>query len=75
LRTYYEQPRYVPVPEADRVRDPVLWNGFRFSHSDFAYLNSEPGIDKVQANGGYDLYMVQPNRNRTTAAQNGTAAN
>lgn len=73
LRTYYEQPRYIPVPEADRVRDPVLWNGFRFSHEDFAYLNSEPGIDKVQANGGYDLYLVQPAPNRTAGASNTTA--
>ena len=64
LRTYYEQPRYIPAPEADRVRDPVLWNGFRFSHEDFAYLDTEPGIDKVQANGGYDLYLVQPARTK-----------
>lgn len=74
LRTYYEHPRYLPVPEADRVRDPVLWNGFRFSREDFAYLNSEPGIDKVQSNGGYDLYVVEPARNRTTGARNGTTA-
>ncbi len=74
LRGYYEQPRYVPAPEADRVRDPVLWNGFRFSHEDFAYLDSEPGIDKVQANGGYDLYLVHPARDRAAGDRNGTSA-
>jgi hypothetical protein len=60
LRSYYDQRTYLPVTEADRVRDPVLWRGFRFSHEDFAYLDAEPGIDKVQADGGYDLYLVQP---------------
>ncbi|WP_277543222.1 hypothetical protein [Haloarcula laminariae] len=69
LRTYYDRQQYVPVPEADRVRDPVLWEGFRFSDADFAYLDSEPGIDKVQSNGGYDLYLVDP-----AGARNGTDA-
>ncbi|WP_324664273.1 hypothetical protein [Haloarcula sediminis] len=68
LRTYYDQQRYIPAPESDRVRDPVLWDGFRFSHEDFAYLDGEPGIDKVQANGGYDLYLVHPAGNRTSGA-------
>lgn len=60
LRAYYNQSTYVPVTEADRIRDPVLWKGFRFSHEDFRYLDSEPGINKVQSNGGYDLYLVTP---------------
>lgn len=60
LRWYYDEPRYIPVPEADRVRDPVLWDGFRFSNEDFDYLDTEPGINRVQTNGGYDLYVVDP---------------
>lgn len=60
LRSFYEEERYVPVPKADRVRDPILWKGFRFNHDDFAYLDSEPGIDRVQTNGGYGLYLVNP---------------
>jgi len=60
LRTYYEEPVYIPVTEADRVRDPELWNGFRFSDADFEYLETEPGINKVQSNGGYTLYRVEP---------------
>lgn len=60
LRTYYGEPIYVPLPEADRLQDAVLWKGFRFSHEDFEYLDNEPGINKIQANGGYDLYLVQP---------------
>jgi len=60
LQTYYDEQVYIPVPEADRVRDPILWKGFRFSHEDFEYLDSDPGINKVQTNGGYDLYLVEP---------------
>lgn len=58
LPGYYEEPTYVPVTEADRTNDPIVWNGFRFSHEDFAYLDGEPRIDRVQSNGGYDLYLV-----------------
>jgi hypothetical protein len=58
LPTFYENATYIPVTEADRKRDAVLWRGFRFSHEDFAYLNREPRIDRVQTNGGYDLYLL-----------------
>ncbi len=60
LRSYYVDPVYVPVTRADRVRDGDLWNGFRFSRGDFAYLEAEPGVDRVQANGAYTLYRVEP---------------
>lgn len=58
LPAIYEDPTYVPVTETDRTLDPVLWEGFRFSHEDFRYLETEPEIDRVQSNGGYDLYLV-----------------
>ncbi|WP_254272275.1 hypothetical protein [Haloarcula marina] len=60
LRRYYDEQTYIPVTEADRVRDPVLWKGFRFDHEDFEYIQSEPGIDRVQSTGGYTLYLVNP---------------
>lgn len=58
LHQYYVEPTYVTVTEADRVRDPILWRGFRFSHEDFEYLDTQAGINRVQSNGGYDLYLV-----------------
>lgn len=58
LPAYYDAPTYLPVTESDRTLDPVLWNGFRFSHRDFEYLDSDPGINRVQTNGGYELYLV-----------------
>lgn len=70
LRTQYDQRTYLPVTEADRIRDPILWEGFRFNHSDFRYLDAEPGINKVQSNGGYDLYLVRPAANSTDSGSN-----
>ena len=58
LPAVYEDPTYVPVTEMDRTLDPVLWEGFRFSHEDFQYLETDPEINRVQSNGGYDLYLV-----------------
>lgn len=58
LPAVYEDPTYVPVPETDRTLDPVLWEGFRFSHEDFQYLETDPEVNRVQSNGGYDLYLV-----------------
>lgn len=49
---------YLGITEADRVRDPILWQGFRFSEDDFNYLETEPRIDKIQSNGEFDLYLV-----------------
>jgi hypothetical protein len=58
LPAYYEDPTYIPVTTADRKRETELWNGFRFNHGDFAYLNAESGVNRVQTNGGYSLYLV-----------------
>ncbi len=58
LPGHYDEPIYIPVTGADRTNDPILWKGFRFSHADFEYLDAEPGANRVQTNGGYDLYLV-----------------
>jgi len=58
LASFYEEPTYVPVTETDRTLDPILWKGFRFSRADFRYLETDPEIDRVQSNGGYELYLI-----------------
>jgi hypothetical protein len=58
LPAFYEDPTYIPVTEADEKREAELWNGFRFNHGDFEYLDTDPGVDRVQTNGGYNLYLV-----------------
>jgi hypothetical protein len=58
LPAFYEDPTYIPVTEADEKREAELWNGFRFNHGDFAYLDGDSEVDRVQTNGGYGLYLV-----------------
>lgn len=60
LHDYFDNPSYLAITEADRVRDPVVWQGFRFSHEDFEYLDQDEHIKKVHSNGGFDLYLVTP---------------
>lgn len=60
LRSHYDEPVYLTITGADRIRDPVLYNGFRFSKDDFDYLDSEPGINNVYSNSEFDLYLVKP---------------
>lgn len=60
LRAHWAMESYLPVTRADRVRDGQVYQGFRFSEEDFRYLDSEPGINKVRANGEFELYLVHP---------------
>lgn len=50
--------RYLAITDADRLRDPVMYRGFRYGHEDFQYLDSSPAVNHVQSNGGYDLYQA-----------------
>lgn len=56
---YYETDRYLVVTESDVERETILYDGFRYSEAGFDALDSTPGINRVQANGALDLYIVQ----------------
>lgn len=58
----YDAPRYLFVSDADYRIDVELYRGFRFDRGDYAYLESEPGIDRVVTTGGARLYRVAPGR-------------
>lgn len=59
LTGYYEGEFYVTITRVDRLRDPVLYNGFRFSEEDFDYLDRESEIHHVYSNGQFDLYRSE----------------
>lgn len=59
LRRHYDQSRYLAVTSADRVREGQLYKGFGYSAEGLASLDSQPGVHRVQSNGGLDLYYVQ----------------
>ena len=49
---------YIAVTSADYKRDVNLYKGFRFNRSDFEYLESAPGINKVHSSGGTTFYLT-----------------
>jgi len=59
LATYYSQPVYLTITESDRIRDPVLYQGLRFTADDFAYLDRAPDKNKVVTTGEFDLYEIR----------------
>jgi len=64
LREYLDRPVYLSITESDRVRETIIFNGFKFNQEDFKYIENEPGINKVQTNGGLDIYLVRPAKSK-----------
>ena len=58
LPAHYSEPTYLPISSADKPREVRLYNGFRFTEDDFAYLERDDQIHKVETNGGFTLYYV-----------------
>ncbi|WP_148859396.1 hypothetical protein [Natronococcus pandeyae] len=58
LETYFDDRVYLTITRTDRVREPIIYNGFRFNHRDFEYLDDSPDINKVSSNGEFDLYII-----------------
>lgn len=60
LSTYYESRTYLAITEYEFIVDSELYRGFRFSLDDFRYLEKDLGINKIQTNGGYNLFLINP---------------
>lgn len=79
LSTYYDSRRYLPVGRADYLREVRLYRGFRYSRAGFRALETSPGIDRIQSNGEFRVYMlpdtdpVPLNGTDTTGGAAGTA--
>jgi hypothetical protein len=54
----YAEPQYLVVARSDYQREVRLYEGFRYPEAGFERLSRTPGVDKVLANGGMDLYAV-----------------
>ncbi|GAB6878846.1 hypothetical protein JCM17823_11200 [Halorubrum gandharaense] len=59
LDTYYDEPKYLAVTGADRVRDPILYRGLRFTQDDLDYLDQNQRIHKINNNNQFDLYYIE----------------
>lgn len=48
--------RYLVVTDADYEREVGVYRELRYTRADFRTIATRPGIDRVQSNGGFDLY-------------------
>ena len=60
LTNEYEEPGYVALTQADYEREVIAYQGLRYTASDFASLETEIGVHRVQSNGEFDLYYLTP---------------
>lgn len=69
LSRHYGRDWYFPVSESSYRVEVGLYDGFRYSERGFRRLQSSPGIDRVQSNGEFHLYLLRNERgtNRSTA--------
>lgn len=54
----YSNDAYLIITAADRVRDADVYNGFRFSDSDFRYIYHRSYTNKVVTTGTFDLFII-----------------
>lgn len=62
LPAQYDESHYLVVTQRDRINETIVYEGLRFDENDFAYLETEPGIHRVQSSEGLDRYLVTPDR-------------
>lgn len=53
---------FISITTYDYVERVILYEGIDFTADDFAYLNQDPEISKVYANGGSDIYYISKDR-------------
>ncbi|MGQ4556084.1 DUF6541 family protein [Halobellus sp. GM3] len=58
VTSHYETDRYLVVTEKDRRREVELYEEFRYRAAGFEALESEPGANRIQDNGGFTLYRL-----------------
>lgn len=52
--------RYLVITDVDTRTHTELYEGVRYSESDFRYLQTTDGINKVVSNGGFTVYFLGP---------------
>ena len=54
----YEQDRYLTVTQSDREREVVSYKELRYTEDQLESIPAQPGVNRVQSNGGFELYYV-----------------
>lgn len=62
MTEYYGHDRYIGVSQETFQQEVGLYDGFRYSREEFATVETQPGIHRIQSNEGFWLYYVDPSR-------------
>jgi len=55
----YAQDRYLTVTESDWQRELVAYDGLRYTRSELSAISAQPGVNRVQSNGEFELFYVR----------------
>ncbi|WP_416840397.1 hypothetical protein [Haloferax sp. DFSO52] len=64
LPAYTQNKSYLVVLSTDRAYTR-LYGGFRYSKSDYRYLEQDSQINRIHSNGGFELYIIKNSTSRT----------
>jgi hypothetical protein len=54
----YEDDRYLALTRADYERETIAYQQLRYTEAEFDSVETQPGVDRIQSNGEFDLYYV-----------------
>lgn len=52
--------RYLVVTAYDRVRELEAYDEFRYTESQLAAVDRQPGVDRVMSNGEFTMHLISP---------------
>ncbi|WP_226007304.1 hypothetical protein [Natrinema salinisoli] len=55
----YEDDRYLVVKQRDLDRELIAFKELRYTEAQLNSIESQPGVNRVQTNGGFELYHVR----------------
>lgn len=58
LPSYYESDRYLILTDSDYEREQHAYHGLRYTEHELRSATTEPGVDRIQSNGDFELYYV-----------------
>ncbi|EMA38958.1 DUF6541 family protein [Halobiforma nitratireducens] len=58
LASQYDESRYLVLTETDYERETVAYQELRVTESELDSVATQPGVDRVQSNGEFDLYWI-----------------
>lgn len=60
LSSQYDTDRYLVVTRTDRERETIAYRGLRYTSAEFDSIDGQPGVNRIQSNGEFELYHIVP---------------